>query len=133
MRARIPVRDIPSSFGTYLDRVWKFVRETGCVTNHNVFVYHWDDGPPPLIEFGVQVDRAFDGNGDVECSYTPGGTVATATHVGPYDQLGITNEAVQQYCREHGHATAATNWEVYCDWDDDPAKLETIVFQLLRE
>jgi effector-binding domain-containing protein len=129
---RVPVRDIPSRFGANLDRVWRFVRDSGFATNHNVFVYHWEDGEPPLIEFGVQVDRAFDGNGDIVCSQTPAGMVATATHVGPYDRLGTTHEAVQQWCRDNGYATAATNWEVYGDWDDDPAKLETVVFQLLR-
>jgi effector-binding domain-containing protein len=132
VRERVPVRDIPSRFGANLDRVWQFVRDARFVTNHNVFVYHWDDGDPPLIEFGVQVDRAFDGNGDIVCSHTPAGSVATATHIGPYDRLGVTHEAVQRWCREHGYATAATNWEVYGDWDDDPAKLETVIYQLLR-
>ena len=109
MRARLAVREVGPRFRVFLDPVWEFVRGAGLVTNHNVLVYHWDDGAPPFVEFGVQVDRAFDGKGDIECSYTPGGTVATATHVGPYDQLGVTHDAVQQFCREHGHATAPTN------------------------
>ena len=126
------VRDIPAQFGAHLDRVWQFVRDGSFVTNHNVFVYHWDAGAPPLIEFGVQVDRAFEDDGDIVSARTPSGTVATATHVGPYDQLGVTNDAVQQWCRDNGHATAPTNWEVYGDWNDDPTKLQTVIYQLLR-
>ena len=128
----MPVRDIPAQFGAHLDRVWQFGRDRDFETTHNVFVYHWDDGAPPLIEFGVQVDREFSADGDIVCSRTPGGRVATATHVGPYDQLGVTHEAVRQWCREHGHEPAPANWEVYGDWDHDPAKLETVVYQLLR-
>ena len=132
VRERIAVRDVGPRFREFLDPVWEFVRGAGLVTNHNVFVYHWDDGAPPLVEFGVQVDRVFDDHGVIVCSRTPAGTVATATHVGPYSELGVTHEAVQRWCREHECATAPVNWEVYGDWDEDPAKLETDVFQLLR-
>ena len=35
-------------------------------------------------------------------------------------------------CRQHGHETALPLWEIYGDWDDDPAKLRTDVLYLLK-
>ena len=40
------------------------------------------------IDFGVQVARPFERQGDVRCIETPTGEVARTVHVGPYDRLG---------------------------------------------
>jgi effector-binding domain-containing protein len=129
---RVPLVEIGSRFGPALDRVWQFVRAAGLTTNHNVFVYHHDDSHEgPMIEFGVQVDRPFPDGDGVTCSATPAGTVATTVHVGPYDQLSAAHEAVRAWCAVQGRVVAGPAWEVYGDWDDDPARLETTVFLLL--
>ena len=59
------------------------------------------------------------------------GTVARTVHYGPYDQLGAAHDAVMAWCREHGHETRLPFWEIYGDWDDDPAKLRTDILYLL--
>jgi effector-binding domain-containing protein len=129
VRERVTPADIGSRFGPALDQVWQFVRGAGLGTGHNVFVY--DDANPGLIEFAVQVDRDFADGDVVVCSKTPAGTVATTAHIGPYDQLGVAHAAVRAWCRNEGRAIAGTFWEVYGDWDDDPARLRTDVFYLL--
>ena len=129
VRERVTPGDIASRFGAALDQVWQFVRGAGLSTGHNVFVY--DDANPGLVEFGVQVDTSFEDGDVVVCSETPAGTVARATHVGPYDQLGVAHGAVRAWCRDEGRAIAGVFWEVYGDWDDDPARLRTDVFYLL--
>ena len=53
-------------------------------------------------------------------------------HYGPYDRLGAAHDAVMAWCREHGHKTALPFWEIYGDWEDDPAKLRTDVLYLLK-
>ncbi len=84
------------------------------------------------LEVGVEVTQPFAGNGRVVCSSTPAGTVATAAHFGPYDRLGGAHAAILGWCAEKGHVLAGPSWEVYGHWDDDPAKLRTDVYYLLR-
>jgi effector-binding domain-containing protein len=84
------------------------------------------------IECGVEVVQPFAGDGRVFCSSTPAGMVATAAHLGPYDRLGEAHAALRTWCAEKGHALAGPFWELYGHWEDDPSKLRTDVFYLLR-
>ena len=59
---------------------------------------------------------------------TQAGRVATPLHVGPYDRLSEALVAIQAWCAENGYAPAGVDRDVYGDWNDDPAKLETRVF-----
>ena len=63
---------------------------------------------------------------------TQAGRVATPLHVGPYDRLSEAHVAIQEWCAENGYAPAGVDRDVYGDWNDDSAKLETRVFYLLR-
>ena len=130
VRERVTPADIGSRFGPALDQVWQFVRDAGLTTGHNVFLY--DDANPGLIEFGVQVTAEFEDGDVVVCSETPAGTIATTTHVGPYDELGAAHSAVRAWCHDEGRAIAGPFWEIYGDWNEDPTKLETEVCYLLR-
>ena len=129
-RDRVALSEIGARYGPSLDVVWQFVRSAGLTTNHNVFLY--DHGPPPLVQFCVQVGDRFDDAEHVECVEIPGGTIATALHVGQYGALGDAHAAVQAWCNEQHHEMAGSSWEIYGDWDDDPSKLETQVCYLLR-
>jgi effector-binding domain-containing protein len=61
----------------------------------------------------------------------PAGEVATAVHRGPYDRLGDTHQAIHDWCAGHERTLAGPRWEVYGDWHEDPAQLETEVYYLL--
>lgn len=118
---------IPEACG----EVWQFLRATG--TPHsglNLVVYlDWTGN----LECGVIVPERFDSDGPVICSATPGGTVATTSHQGPYDRLGETHEAIMDWCVRRGHTLVGPCWEIYGHWNDDPAKLRTDVVYLLKE
>jgi effector-binding domain-containing protein len=133
VRERVPVGDVPTRFGAALDRVWQFAREAGLATHHNVFVYHDSGDGDPVVEFGVQIGGAFDDSrsGGVLSSSTPAGVVARAVHVGPYDGLRAAHDAVRSWCADHGHTIVGPAWEIYGDWDEDPAKLETEILYRL--
>ncbi|MEA2336928.1 MAG: hypothetical protein QOE82_935 [Thermoanaerobaculia bacterium] len=83
-------------------------------------------------EFGVEVTREFAGSGEVRPVRTPGGEAAVVRHVGPYDRLAEAHRAIHEWVRESGRAPAGTSWEIYGDWNEDPAKLETWVMYLLQ-
>jgi len=50
----------------------------------------------------------------------------------PHHQLGGAHDAVQVWCRANNHPITGLSWEVYGDWEEDPQKLQTEVFYLLR-
>jgi hypothetical protein len=39
--------------------------------------------------------------------------------------------ALERWCAASGRAPAGTRWEVYGDWEEDPAKRQTDVYFLL--
>jgi effector-binding domain-containing protein len=136
VRRRARVGEIARVWKPALDLVWQFLRARPGVRadGHNVFLYHHPSGPGADMEvdFGVEVARAFVGEGEVGPAETPAGEVAAVTHVGPYDRLGEAHAAVHAWCTAHGRAFAGLSWEIYGDWSEDPAKLVTEVQYLLK-
>jgi len=115
-----------------LQAPWALIRQNPDLRRdgHNVAVYR-NEPNGVSVEVGVQVVRAFDPTSLVVCSSTPGGTVATTAHFGPYSALGGAHRAVCAWCDQNGRALAGVSWEIYGDWNDDPAKLRTDVLYLL--
>lgn len=112
--------------------VWGVVREqklTG--VGRNIAIY-WDN--EINLEIGVELSGPFAGYGEVKSSATPAGMVAVATHVGPYDQLHQTHQAIQQWCAQQGHNLAGPSWEIYghwkAEWNNDPSRICTEVCYL---
>jgi effector-binding domain-containing protein len=128
---------LPMEIGRLVDRVWAYVRreDVGLTTNHNVVLYLGDVGSEQGADIivGVQVDRPFEGGSDdgVRSHELPGGAVVRAVHVGPYNRMKPTYDAILAHADEHGLRRAGPSWEIYGDWDDDPTKLETDIFFLL--
>jgi effector-binding domain-containing protein len=124
-----------------LDQVWTFLRANPQVKHEglNVFLYHDESGKDLLdteqgmpIEAGVKVLAPFAGAGNVVCSATPSGTVASVVHFGPYERLSEAHSAVRKWCKDNNHPIAGPNWEIYGHWNDDPNQLRTEVFFLLK-
>jgi DNA gyrase inhibitor GyrI len=61
---------------------------------------------------------AWEAGGCAEVRVLPGGRFACATHVGPYDQIGLTAYAVLAWCAERRHPMRGPIREVYVS---DPA------------
>jgi effector-binding domain-containing protein len=119
----------PTLWPTLLDEVYAFVRGGGATQNgHNVMLYRDD---VPNVEVGVEVAEAFEPTGRVVPSVLPAGQVATAVHRGPFDGLDEAHVAIKAWCLSHRHALTGVRWEIYGDWREDPAELETTVRYLL--
>jgi effector-binding domain-containing protein len=127
--------EIAARFREPLDKVWAFVRQRPDLRpGLNVFLFHPVPDTPGImdIDFGVEVARAFDAEGEVRCVTMPSGRAASMLHVGPYEGLVETHAALQGWCAANGHALAGVSWEIYGHWNDDPAKRETRVGYLLK-
>ncbi len=137
VRARVPIAKISERFGPLLDQVWAVINAGKLEKyGHNVFVYRAvseGDGTEVDVEFGVQVVDRFADLGEVVCSQTPAGRVAHAVAYGPSEKLQTAHGALIAWCNEKGLERTSVNWEVYGDWEEDPAKRRTDVFHLLAD
>jgi effector-binding domain-containing protein len=111
-----------------LDHVWPVLREQDVPREHNVVVYL--DGKM-TIEAGVQVFGPFVETSDVHAFATPSGTAISTAHFGEYSECGAAYAALEQWLAVNARRRAATSWEVYGDWSDDPAQRRMDVYFLL--
>ena len=135
VHASVPVGQVAAAWRPALDKVWAFLRgHEGLRTDgHNIFVYRHPvrPGAPMEVDFGVEVSRPFEGEGEIVFTHTPAGHVASTVHVGPPDQLADANAAIEAWCRANHRSLAGVSWEIYGDPGDDPATFEVQVFYLL--
>jgi effector-binding domain-containing protein len=134
VRAKVPISGIARAWKPALDQVWAFLKENGGLRpGHNLFLYHHAEhrNEAMNIDFGVQVARPFEREGNVQCVETPAGEVARTVHVGTYDQLGNAHNAIHAWCATNNRKIARASWEIYGDWHNNPALLETTIKYLL--
>lgn len=136
VRREVAPGAVGSAWGPALDKVWEFIRRTpGLWTDgHNVFLYHHstDPGAPTRCDFGVEVTRAFDADGEVFATETPSGEAVVAVHRGPYNRMNEAYRAIEEWMAENRRESAGQTWEIYGDPTPDPADTETTVVHLLR-
>jgi effector-binding domain-containing protein len=125
---------VGKEFRRYLDQVYAAGR-TGAVEldGQNIFVYRACTNDMLDVDFCVGAKAKFDATGQVRPLFTPAGRAAMATHQGDYGGIGGAHAAITEWSRANGRALAGPSWEVYGHWSDDPAKLRTDVYYLLRD
>ena len=112
--------------------VWNAVRAQKTQAGRHVAIY-WD--ATIRLEVGVELYGPFAEQGEVVRSATPGGVVASVTHLGPYSGLGAAHGAVRDWCTAGNHRLAGPNWEIYGhwqrEWNTDPSQIRTDIFYQL--
>ena len=82
VRRQVAIGGVPAAWKPALDKVWAFLRtKPGLRTDgHNVFLYHHPArrDMPMDVDFGVEVVRAFEPEGEVRAVETPAGEAAVA-------------------------------------------------------
>jgi len=134
VRRQVRIGQVASAWKPALDQVWGFLRQNpGLRTDgHNIFLYHHPNvGELTMVVDGVQVTRPFTRSGEVLSTETPAGKVASARHIGSYERLGETHQAVQAWVAANNIKLAGKSWEIYGDWTEDTTKLETQIEYLL--
>src|SRR5229473_3033938 len=105
----------PGQWPEMLDEVYACLDRAGVKGGCNVMLYR---DLPEADQVGVEA--------------LPAGLAAETMHRGPYDGLGAAHQAVRRWCASHGHELTGERWEVYGDWHEDPAQLQTRIFYRLR-
>src|SRR5580692_10722826 len=120
VRRHVAITGLGTAGKPALDQVWKFLRtQPGLRTDgHNVFLYHHPARRDLAmdVDFGVEVTRSFETAGEVYATETPAGMVAVAVHVGAYDCIKETHDAIYLWCEASNWAFAGKSWEIYGDW-----------------
>ena len=136
VRRHVAIGGVGTAWRPALDKVREFLRtQPGLRTDgHNVFLYHHPirRDLPMDVDFGVEVTRAFESAGEVYATEAPAGMVALAVHVGDYDRMKETHDAIDAWREASNRAFAGKSWEIYGDWSDNPSKLETTIMYLLK-
>jgi effector-binding domain-containing protein len=134
IRSRVSQSDLPRVIPKYCGLVWNAVRTQHTPAGRHVAVC-WDDSI--RLEVGVELHGSFAEDGVVVRSATPAGTVASATHFGPYGGLKAAHEAIREWCKANNRTLAGPSWEIYGHWLDewnaDPSKIRTDIYYLLAE
>ena len=136
VRREVAPGAVGSAWGPAVGKVWDFIRsQPGLWTDgHNIFLYHHSNQPGAPIEcdFGVEVTRTFEAEGDVFSTETPEGQAAVAVHRGPYDRMNEAYDAIDKWMVATRKESAGHSWEIYGDPMPDPAQTETTVVHLLK-
>ncbi|MFL4970679.1 MAG: GyrI-like domain-containing protein [Xanthobacteraceae bacterium] len=80
------------------------------------------------MALGIVVSRAFAPLGEVVPSALPAGRTAHLLLTGPYDGIPGAWNRLFAWCAGERLTLAGTNWQIYGDENDDPAKLTTSMY-----
>ena len=120
----------PRLWPNLLGEVWAAVRANAEIDpNRNVMLYRDD---VPNVEIGVEVAAPFAAIGRVVSSSLPAGRVATTTHRGAYEEIGLAHQAIIDWCNGHGLERTGMRWEIYGHATEHAADQEVDVYYLLR-
>jgi len=122
--------EFPELWRPLLDEVWRTIRASPEIApGRNVMLYRDE---VPNVEIGVEVEAPFASIGRVVCSALPAGRVVTATHRGPFENVGEAHEAVAAECRRRGLDRLGPRWEIYGHWNEAAPDPQVEVFYLVR-
>jgi effector-binding domain-containing protein len=118
VRLSTPVAGIPAALAEALPEVWHAAEAIGLAPDGPPYTRYFSE-PADVVEYeaGVTLPAAAPaGQGRAVPTALPGGTMAVAWHVGPYETLGDTYEALLAWIAGQGRTVAGPMWEVY--WTD---------------
>lgn len=124
----VSLNEIPTRIGGMFDIAYAWlsgsdVKQVG----QNYAVYrNTPDGM--YMRVGFPVSASFDDTESVQCLELGGGEAAHTTHRGDYGGIPGGYDRLTAWCNEQALTLSGFNWEVYGDWDDDPAKLVTDIY-----
>ena len=114
VRTSTTMDKIGEVMGPLFGEVYAHIQQSGQQPDGMPFaLYHSMDSNTVELECGMPVASPVEGAGRVKPGELPAGTVATVTHVGPYDALPQTWSSLLEWMRSQGLQPAGAPWEVY--------------------
>jgi effector-binding domain-containing protein len=136
IREVVEVSAIPAKMGELFGELFGFVGRKGIQPVGPPFAYYYSFSPEKIdMECGVPVSIPIGGEGRVQAGKLPSGNALRAVHIGPYDRLEETYNAMMAYAKEMDLNLEEAMWEYYLtdpDSEPDPSKWMTEIFVLVR-
>jgi effector-binding domain-containing protein len=131
-----PVSEIAAVMGPTFEKVVDAVTRSGGVVTGPAFA-RYREMSPERVEFdcGMGVASPYDGEGDVKPAQLGGCEAAYARHVGPYETVGETWNALTDWVHGQGRELQGPGWESYLtdpEAEPDPTKWVTEVWLPLK-
>jgi effector-binding domain-containing protein len=116
IRSRSPMQDIGPAIGQALGELWMAIEQAGLAPSGPPFVRYLEMSEgTATFECGFPVPRVITGSGAVEPGSIGGVEAACMEHIGPYQRLGQTWDALTAWVAEQGRVPSGPGWEVYVD------------------
>jgi effector-binding domain-containing protein len=117
VRTTTTASEIGKAFHDILPAVWQHVMANGGAPVGPPFcLYHGYSPETVDLEAGVPVAAPIAESDLVKAGELPAGTVATAWHLGSYDNLHDTYMTLEKEIKEQGYEASGSPWEIY--WTD---------------
>ncbi len=128
----VPMAEMGSAMASSLPALFGFLGQNGIAPQSMpMSIYLGEPGPTMTFRSAVFVsaEDAAKASGEVRADVLPACDAMTTTHVGPYDKLGATHQALWGYMGEQG-LTGGAVWEIYVDDPQStaPDQLRTEIF-----
>ena len=121
IRTTATMHKIGEVMGPMFGEVYRHIQQSGQAPAGMPFaIYHSMDGNTVNFECGMPVVSPMAGTDRIRAGELPAGTVATVTHMGPYEELAHTWSALTDWMGSQGLQPAGAPWEVYVT---DPGKV----------
>lgn len=136
IRATVQLAEMPKTLGVLFPEIHGHILRAGKMPAGMPFtIYHSMEGDTVGLECGMPVADPLGGTGRIRAGELPGGPAVTVTHVGPYEGLGQTWQALMEWVGGQGLVAAAPPWEVYVTdpgAEPDSSKWRTDIFFPVR-
>lgn len=132
MHLRCGLHEISTVMGEAFGKVFEAVTRAGGTPAGPVFARYFEfDEDIVDFECGIAVTAPFTGDDGVKASEIGGCEAAVAMHIGSYDTLNETYDALQAWIEAQGRTPSPVMWEVYLtdpDQEPDPMRWQTEVY-----
>ena len=132
IREKLSFAEIPGKMPGFFEELCRFfaARKIAIVGAPFALYRSWDDKETEM-EVGFPVGPGAAGEGRIQLTTLPGGRVIKGTHIGPYDKLVDSYNAMTSWMKAHGYKPANYMWESYMtdpEVEKDQAKHVTEMF-----
>ena len=136
IRATTTTDKFAEIMGSLFGEVYGYIQQCGQEPAGMPFsIYHSMEGDSVELECGMPVGSPLAGTPRVQAGELPSGTMATVTHMGPYEGLPQTWGALAAWISSQGLEPAGAPWEVYVTdpgAEPDQSKWRTDIFFPVR-
>lgn len=129
----VPMADLGTFMETYMPMLYMYtIRQGGKMAGPPYSIYYnWDPDGLILVECGIPLEEAIAGEEVIQTAETPGGKAVKGIYYGPYEDMAVVYEAMEQYMTVMKLEPIGLAYEVYVtdpSEEPDPGKWETHIY-----